>query len=158
MDILFNLCGENKLISVPSEILMKSLLMGEKSIGTHIILYIGLSNAILHRLLLAGHAIECGWFLLQTALKQGDTCLQGKAIHDFMEVPFNLGWDKKDGGIFYFLDVDGHSPTQLEWSQKLWWPHNEAMVSFLMAYSVTGDVKHFDRFRLVMDYSYKHVS
>lgn len=49
------------------------------------------------------------------------------------------GWDDKMGGIFYFLDRAGHSPEQLEWPMKLWWPHNEAMIGTLMAFDQTGD-------------------
>ncbi len=30
-----------------------------------------------------------------------------------MEIPFHTGWDKQHGGLFYFLDVDGHCPTQV---------------------------------------------
>ena len=72
--------------------------------------------------------------------------------------PFNYGWDKEHGGIYYFLDVDGWSPVQLEWDLKLFWPHNEAMISFLMAYKHTKDTKHLDTFSKIFDYCYSHVS
>ncbi|XP_062855332.1 N-acylglucosamine 2-epimerase isoform X2 [Trichomycterus rosablanca] len=62
-----------------------------------------------------GHALEAGWFLLQYAKAQGDKELQKVAVEKFMEVPFLTGWDKKHGGLFYFLDVDGHCPTQELW-------------------------------------------
>ena len=89
----------------------------------------------------------------------------------------DLGWDKEHGGIYYFLDADGHSPPQLvclavlafricaydqsvqqpqsqqEWSQKLWWVHNEAMVALLMAYQVTGDAAWWRDFEMVAEYS-----
>uniref|UniRef100_A0A8B9H9D9 N-acylglucosamine 2-epimerase n=1 Tax=Astyanax mexicanus TaxID=7994 RepID=A0A8B9H9D9_ASTMX len=59
-----------------------------------------------------GHALEAGWFLLQYAKAQGDSDLQKLAVEKFMEVPFLTGWDGEHGGLFYFLDVDGHCPTQ----------------------------------------------
>ena len=79
-------------------------------------------------------------------------------METFMTKPFEYGWDKEHGGLFYYLDVDGWSPTQLEWSQKLWWPHNEAMIAFLMAYQETGDIGYFKKFEQVLEYSYSHVS
>ena len=108
------------------------------------------------RLTLPGHAIECGWFLLRIAERTGNSDLRNKAIKHFIETPFEYGWDEKYGGIFYFLDADGVSPTQLEWNMKLWWVHNEAMIAFLMAYKGTQDSKHLDKFAQVFDYSYKH--
>ena len=41
---------------------------------------------------------------------------------------------------------------------KLWWPHNEAMISFLMAYKKSKNPQYLDRFGEVFEYSYKHVS
>ncbi|XP_067683383.1 N-acylglucosamine 2-epimerase-like isoform X2 [Haliotis asinina] len=108
------------------------------------------------RLMVPGHAIEAGWFLLQRALKSGDTTLQKTAIDKFIVRPFQTGWDELYGGLFYFLDVDGLSPTQLEWDMKLWWPHNEAMIAFLMAYKATRDEEHLHKFQRVFKYSYSH--
>nr|XP_048689327.1 N-acylglucosamine 2-epimerase isoform X6 [Caretta caretta] len=82
-----------------------------------------------------GHAIEAGWFLLRFAQRQGDAALAAQAIEGFMVRPFQAGWDPEHGGLFAFQDADGLCPTQLEWNMKLWWPHAEAMVAFLMAYA-----------------------
>ena len=60
-------------------------------------------------------------------------------------------------GLYYFLDVDGWSPTQLEWNMKLWWPHNEAMIALLMAYQLTKDQVCLEKFDQVFRYCYKHV-
>lgn len=49
-------------------------------------------------------------------------------------------------------------PTNLEWDMKLWWPHNEAMIAFLMAYNTTQNAQHWERFKEVTDYAYDHVS
>ena len=83
--------------------------------------------------------------------------LKSMAISKFIVEPFDYGWDKKHGGLLYFLDVDGQSPTQLEWNMKLWWPHNEALISFLMAYQETNEDQYLDTFAQVFDYSYSHV-
>ncbi|XP_013777508.1 N-acylglucosamine 2-epimerase-like [Limulus polyphemus] len=89
-----------------------------------------------------GHAIEAGWFLLNEALKTGDTELKKTAIKHFINGSYNRGWDEKNGGLFYFLDADDLSPVQLEWGMKLWWPHAEAIIAFLMAFQSTGE-QHF---------------
>lgn len=61
----------------------------------------------------SGHALEAGWFLLQYAAENDNTEIQRIAIEKFVELPFKSGWDKDHGGLFYFLDVDGHCPTQV---------------------------------------------
>lgn len=61
----------------------------------------------------SGHALEAGWFLLQFSAEWGDEELQRTAIDKFVELPYQYGWDKEHGGLLYFLDVDGHCPTQV---------------------------------------------
>ena len=46
------------------------------------------------------------------------------------------GWDKQYGGIFYFMDRLGRPQQQLEWDQKLWWVHIEAMIAMIKKYDV----------------------
>nr|XP_006006263.1 PREDICTED: N-acylglucosamine 2-epimerase [Latimeria chalumnae] len=103
-----------------------------------------------------GHAIEAGWFLLRYALKHGDLELKTTAIEKFMMLPFESGWDQEHGGLLYFQDVDGHCPTQLEWSMKLWWPHCEALIAFLMAYRETKDPRALENFTRLFDYTFTH--
>ncbi|KAM3872214.1 N-acylglucosamine 2-epimerase [Diretmus argenteus] len=103
-----------------------------------------------------GHALEAGWFLLQYYAQHGNEELQWTAINKFMELPYQHGWDKEHGGLFYFLDVDGYCPTQLEWNMKLWWPHCEALVAFLMAYSQTKKSVLLERFSQVYQYTFSH--
>ena len=58
---------------------------------------------------------------------------------DIMLRTLEHGWDKEYDGIFYFLDVKGYPPQQLEWDQKLWWVHVEALVALAKGYALTGD-------------------
>ncbi|XP_052240983.1 N-acylglucosamine 2-epimerase-like isoform X2 [Dreissena polymorpha] len=112
----------------------------------------------LGRLMIPGHAIEAGWFLLRYAKQNGQDELAQKAIDQFMNGPFARGWDDECGGLYYFLDADRYSPVQLEWNMKMWWVHTETMVAFLMAYQHTRDGDHLDTFARVYDYCYsKHV-
>ena len=109
------------------------------------------------RLLNPGHAIEAGWFLQHWALKLNDSSLSSLATN-MVRWSFEKGWDNEHGGIFYFLDSHGYSPTQLEWSMKLWWPHCEALYAHLLNFYVTGDQADFESFMKVHDYSFNRFS
>jgi len=67
---------------------------------------------------------------------------------------FARGWDAEAGGIFYFLDAEGFSPTPLEWSMKLWWPHCEALYAHLLDYALTGDPADWGAFATVDAYAF----
>ncbi|XP_031553219.1 N-acylglucosamine 2-epimerase-like [Actinia tenebrosa] len=101
-----------------------------------------------------GHAMEAGWFLLQYAARKGNKELQQTAIDKFIKAPFDLGWDKKHEGIFYFLDADGLCPVPLEWNMKLWWVHNEALIALLMAYEKTREEGLLQRFDQCFNYAF----
>ncbi|XP_041037407.1 N-acylglucosamine 2-epimerase [Carcharodon carcharias] len=103
-----------------------------------------------------GHTLEAGSFLLKYAVKHGHQELQQTAIEKFMILPFEAGWDLEFGGLLYFQDVDGHSPTQLEWDMKLWWPHAEALVAFLLGYQVSRDPRLLQLFKKVFNYTFTH--
>ncbi|CAN5185063.1 AGE family epimerase/isomerase [soil metagenome] len=105
------------------------------------------------RLVNPGHAIEAGWFLMQYAIKTNDERLKEQALQ-MIEWSYDFGRDREHGGIFYFLDSEGHSPVQLEWPMKLWWVHCESMVAFIMAYQLTGDAAWFKKFEDVTAYCF----
>ena len=109
------------------------------------------------RLIIPGHAIEAGWFLLQYATKKQNYELARIAIDKFIVQSFEIGWDDMYGGLLYMLDANGFSPTQLEWNMKLWWPHAEALIAFLMAYKETRDYRYMEKFDLVFQYTVSHV-
>lgn len=48
--------------------------------------------------------------------------------------------------------------SQLEWNMKLWWPHCEALIAFLMAYKQTKKPEKLQRFFQVYEYTFSHVS
>lgn len=47
---------------------------------------------------------------------------------------------------------------QLEWAMKLWWPHSEAMIAFLMGYSDSGDPALLQLFYQVAEYTFRQVN
>jgi N-acylglucosamine 2-epimerase len=62
------------------------------------------------RLLNPGHSIEAAWFLLVYAQNRQNKELIEKSLL-LMERSFELGWNKKNGGIIYFVDIEGFSPV-----------------------------------------------
>ncbi len=116
-----------------------------------------LSDSFEGRTVNPGHGLESMWFFMDLAARKGDQVLMNKAV----EIALNLldyGWDKQYGGIYYFLDVKGHPPLQLEWDQKLWWVHLEAMIAMLKGYLHTGNKACWAWFEKLHDYSWQHFS
>lgn len=107
------------------------------------------------RLLNPGHTIEAMWFMMDLGVRLNDKNLVNNAI-DIALKSLEYGWDKEYGGIFYFLDFKGHPPQQLEWDQKLWWVHLEALVCMAKAWSLTGNEQAKTWFNKIHDYSWKH--
>lgn len=107
------------------------------------------------RTLNPGHAIEAGWFLQHWAQRRGDRKLSGMAA-DMVRWSYRKGWDPEYGGIYYFLDSGGYSPSALEWSMKLWWPHCEAMYAHLLNYRLFGMESDWKAFSQVTDYAFAH--
>lgn len=112
-------------------------------------------NSIEGRHLNPGHAIEAGWFLQHWAQKLKSAELSQTAIN-MVRWSLDSGWDQTHGGLFYFQDSEGYSPTQLEWSLKLWWHHTEALYACLLNYSITGDEQDLASFEMIHDYTFKH--
>lgn len=113
------------------------------------------SDSFEGRVLNPGHAIEAMWFIMDLGKRRNDQSLINKAA-DIMFDTLELGWDKEHGGIFYFLDVKGHPVQQLEWDQKLWWVHVEALVALAKAYAYTGDSRCIPWFKKLHQYTWDH--
>ena len=107
------------------------------------------------RLLNPGHAVEAGWFVQHWARRLERPELSALAL-DVVRSSYRAGWDPEHGGLFYFLDSEGRSPTQLEWSMKLWWPHCEALYGHLLGASITGDDADWSAFRETDAYTFAH--
>eukprot|EP01062_Namystynia_karyoxenos_P025249 TRINITY_DN19902_c0_g1_i1.p1 TRINITY_DN19902_c0_g1~~TRINITY_DN19902_c0_g1_i1.p1 ORF type:complete len:474 (+),score=176.45 TRINITY_DN19902_c0_g1_i1:90-1424(+) len=107
------------------------------------------------RLFNPGHALECCWFLLDACSQRGweDECGRIVAL---ARAALERGWDREHGGIFYFLDLRGCPPQQLEWDQKLWWVHLEALLCTLWCYKYTKDAYWWDWFRRIHQYLWEH--
>jgi N-acylglucosamine 2-epimerase len=107
------------------------------------------------RLLNPGHGIEAMWFFMDIAEQRNDRPLMEKTVEVALHI-LELGWDKKLGGIFYFLDAQGHPPQQLEWDQKLWWVHMETLLALVKGYRLTGRQACWDWYERVHAYTWQH--
>jgi len=107
------------------------------------------------RLMNPGHTIEAMWFIMDLGIRLNDRSLIDKAVTIMLNT-LEYGWDKEYGGIFYFLDIQGHPPQQLEWDQKLWWVHVEALVALAKGFQHTGDMRCKEWFDKVHDYTWTH--
>jgi N-acylglucosamine 2-epimerase len=115
------------------------------------------SDSFEGRLVNPGHGLEAMWFIMDLATRKGDQALIRKAVDRSLQL-LEFGWDKTYGGIFYFLDVKGHPPLQLEWDQKLWWVHMETLITLLKGYLHTGDERCRTWFEKVHAYTWEHFS
>lgn len=102
-----------------------------------------------------GHGIEAMWFIMDIAQRRNDRATIAQAVTVVLNT-LNFAWDEKYGGLYYFMDADGHPPQQLEWNQKLWWVHLETLVALAMGYRLTGNVECWHWYQRVHEYSWTH--
>ncbi len=105
------------------------------------------------RLLNPGHANEAMWFIMDVAVRHRRDDVIEKAVQIVLDT-LMYSWDQKYGGIYYFMDIKGHPPQQLEWDQKLWWVHIETLISLLKGYNYTRNEKCLIWFEKVHEYTW----
>ncbi|MBD5179925.1 MAG: AGE family epimerase/isomerase [Bacteroidales bacterium] len=102
-----------------------------------------------------GHSIEAMWFMMDLGKRLNRPELIENAKNTALKM-VEYGWDKEFGGIFYFMDLKGCPPQELEWDQKLWWVHIETLITMIKGYQLTGDPKCLEWFEKVHDYAWNH--
>lgn len=108
------------------------------------------------RTLNPGHAIEGSWFIMQEAIHRNNDENLIKLGTKMLDWMWEIGWDKEYGGMLYYRDVKG-LPVQEYWhDMKFWWPHNETIISTLMAYKLTGNDKYREWHKMVHDWTFTH--
>lgn len=113
-----------------------------------------------------GHTVESMWFVIHYAMEKGYEDIVEKAIK-VVETTFNVGWDRKYGGLFLFSDREGGRPQGSiagieddamaqkilnDWSNKLWWPHSEVLYTTLLCYSLSENDKFLELYKKAHDY------
>ena len=105
------------------------------------------------RLINPGHGIEAMWFIMDIANRSNDKQTINQAVDVVLNI-LNFAWDHEYGGLYYFMDAEGHPPQQLEWDQKLWWVHLESLVALAMGYRLTGRAECWEWYQRLHDYSW----
>jgi N-acylglucosamine 2-epimerase len=107
------------------------------------------------RLLNPGHAIECAWFIMHEGRHRRDPRLirLGLTILDAM---WPRGWDEHHGGLFSFRNLHGRPVAEPCHDMKFWWPHCEAIIATLLAWTLTGEPKYAHWHRQVHHWSFAH--
>ena len=113
------------------------------------------SNTFEGRILNPGHSLEAMWFIMDLGVKLKREDIIDKAVKISLNT-IEYGWDKRYGGIFYFMDLKGFPPQQLEWDQKLWWVHLESIITMLKGYQLTGNKTSLDWFNRLHEYTWSH--
>ncbi|MBT4484605.1 MAG: hypothetical protein HOC71_13120 [Candidatus Latescibacteria bacterium] len=101
-----------------------------------------------------GHGIECAWILMLEARRKDDDRLMDTAMK-ILRWHIEKGWDDEYGGIYWWLNIDGDTPYEKNWQCKLWWPHAEGLLAFMLAYEITHDAWYLDWFEKINEYSFK---
>ncbi|MEC9093730.1 MAG: AGE family epimerase/isomerase [Planctomycetota bacterium] len=107
------------------------------------------------RTLNPGHAIEAAWFIIEEGrLRNIQSYVDlGCQMLDWM---WERGWDSTYGGLLYFVDLHGGCVQEYWHDMKFWWPHNEAVLATLLAYSVTQEERYLGWHQKIHDWSYAH--
>jgi N-acylglucosamine 2-epimerase len=107
------------------------------------------------RMLNPGHGLESMWFILNYAENNGREDLIERACNMILG-NLEFGWDKKYGGIYYFMDALGKPHLELQHDMKLWWVHNEAILAALFAWRLSGKDIFREWFERLDAWTWKH--
>ncbi len=101
-----------------------------------------------------GHDIEAAWLMTEAASVLGDAALDQRAraaATQVANVTLAEGRDR-DGGIVYEGNPKGVTDTHREW-----WPQAEAVVGFLDAYQISGDMRFLETAEASWAFIQKHL-
>lgn len=98
-----------------------------------------------------GHDIEGVWFLLEYVKRTKKKELVPKC-EEIFNWAIDAGWDQEYNGLLYFVDALGMPPESYEHDMKLWWPHNEILISSMMLYQVTRKEEYLGWFYKCLHY------
>lgn len=107
------------------------------------------------RLINPGHVLEAMWFMIHIGEHLDDQPLIDESIRIGMR-HLEYGWDRECGGIFYFMDCMNKPQEKLEWDQKLWWVHIEALIFLTTALKHSRIPELTMWFQKVHDYTWSH--
>lgn len=108
-----------------------------------------------------GHIFESMVFCLEAGAQLGIPCPGAASI---VRSTWALAKDKAQGGVLYMLNADGSAPQftdwiaprALQWDEKVWWTHAEALPALLWAARELQDPACLEEFMALWDYCRAH--
>lgn len=109
-----------------------------------------------------GHALEGMAFVLEILRKrkESDPSFVEKYLSRTLlctEKTFHFGWDKEQGGIYYFRDILDKPLFKNECMLKAWWPQNEAATAMLRAFEASRQERFLDYFEKIDAFSFLYL-
>jgi N-acylglucosamine 2-epimerase len=113
----------------------------------------GLVDSDVGRTFLAGHVIECMWFMhrIYTYHNRPDRVVLAM---DAIRWHIERGWDDEYGGIFLAQRTDDGKAVWHQPDAKVWWPITEALYALLLAYQETREDWAKDWYWKVHEYAF----
>ena len=108
------------------------------------------------RVLIPGHTIESMWFGIHIFQDRCEAQRIARAV-EAIKWHMELSWDSRYGGMLHIADAYGENSPELLSSNKIMWPHTEALYALLLAYEVSGEQWCLDWYQKVHDWSWKHL-
>ncbi len=124
-------------------------------------------NCLLDRHVNPGHTLEDMWFIIEFLDEFGDLDNYLAKIMEISQKTYDLGWDKKYGGLLRFVDRDGTIPHGIcgnsdyeklirnTHDMKLWWPHSEILYLSLLLYELTGNKEMLRNYKRSFNYVFR---
>jgi len=110
-----------------------------------------------------GHCLESCWFCLREGAYQKDDRIVHRAC-EIIEWTMKIGWDEQHGGLYNFVDFRGKPPghhdedwgEDLDWDEKVFWVHAEALYALLLAHELSGGDRFFLWYEKLHKWSFQH--
>ena len=121
--------------------------------------YLALDGSLLQRPpgqeIIAGHAIESMWFLMNIFEDRHEKWRIAQCV-EAVKWHLEACWDEECGGMFLFLDAEDGKLKQREGQSKIMWPHTEALVALLLGYELTGEKWCLEWYDRVHEWTWAH--
>ena len=110
-----------------------------------------------------GHNFESLWFILKEVQRLKLDAYYREAVNMLYTV-WELAKDRQYGGVVYMLDTRSRAPSlqdwnkerNLQWNEKVWWTHAEALCALAAYMCVQSDQKLADEFERLWRYCLEH--
>lgn len=110
-----------------------------------------------------GHNFESLWFILKEVQRLKLDAYYREAVNMLYTV-WELAKDRQYGGVVYMLDTrlrvpslqDWNKERNLQWNEKVWWTHAEALCALAAYMCVQSDQKLADEFERLWRYCLEH--